>query len=47
MTEESYTYPRLRVGVIIGRFNPVHSRHVDALIKPALRDCGYVFVLLG
>ena len=44
---DSYTYPRLRVGVVIGRFNPVHRLHVDVLIRPALAESDYVFVLLG
>ena len=35
------------LGVIIGRFQPVHNYHVECLLKPALEECDHVGVLLG
>lgn len=35
------------LGVIIGRFNPVHSEHIRALIAPAVEKYDKVLILLG
>lgn len=44
---DTFTYPKLKVGVVIGRFNPVHNFHIEKLIRPALESNDYVFILLG
>lgn len=38
---------RRRVGVIIGRFHPIHIGHRGTLFAPALEECDEVIVLLG
>ena len=37
----------LKVGVVIGRFQPVHKMHLEALINPALSGNDFVVCLLG
>jgi bifunctional NMN adenylyltransferase/nudix hydrolase len=37
----------MKLGIIIGRFQPVHEMHLKYLFKPALEECDHVLVLLG
>jgi bifunctional NMN adenylyltransferase/nudix hydrolase len=42
MKDEKY-----KIGVIIGRFQPIHKGHLNTLFAPALEECDEVIVLLG
>jgi bifunctional NMN adenylyltransferase/nudix hydrolase len=37
----------MRLGIVIGRFQPVHRQHMEQLIAPALEECDKVLFILG